>query len=29
MDRGWLTLMLIVVGSGLGCQETRFLSICG
>ena len=26
MDRGWLMLMLIVVGSGLGCQETRFLS---
>lgn len=26
MDRGWLTLMLIVAGSGLGCQETRFLS---
>jgi hypothetical protein len=26
MDRGWLVLMLIVVGGGLGCQETRFLS---
>ena len=25
MERGWLTLILVVV-SGLGCQETRFLS---
>jgi hypothetical protein len=26
MERGWLALMLVVVGSGAGCQETRFLS---
>ena len=26
MERGWLMLILVVAGSGLGCQETRFLS---
>ena len=26
MERRWLVLFLVVAGSGLGCQETRFLS---
>ena len=26
MERRWLTLILLVVGCGPGCQETRFLS---
>lgn len=28
MERGWLALILMLAGSSLGCQETRFLS-CG
>lgn len=26
MERGWRVLILIVLGSSLGCQETRFLN---
>jgi hypothetical protein len=26
MERRWMTLILVLAGSGLGCQETRFLS---